>query len=81
MYILSLSLFHKQTNKQTNKQYKNIGITFTKLFAWKLTQYKKCVFMDADTLVLQNIDDCFDRDELSAAPDVGWPDCFNSGGK
>jgi len=21
----------------------------------------------------------FDREELSAAPDVGWPDCFNSG--
>jgi len=29
--------------------------------------------------VLQNIDDLFNREELSAAPDVGWPDCFNSG--
>jgi len=29
--------------------------------------------------VLQNVDDLFDREELSAAPDVGWPDCFNSG--
>ena len=29
--------------------------------------------------VLQNIDDLFDCDELAAAPDVGWPDCFNSG--
>lgn len=29
--------------------------------------------------VLQNVDDLFERDELSAAPDVGWPDCFNSG--
>jgi len=28
---------------------------------------------------LTNIDDLFDREELSAAPDVGWPDCFNSG--
>ena len=35
--------------------------------------------MDADTLVLENIDDLFDREELSAAPDAGWPDCFNSG--
>ena len=26
-----------------------------------------------------NIDDLFEREELSAAPDVGWPDCFNSG--
>lgn len=29
--------------------------------------------------VLQNSDELFDREELSAAPDVGWPDCFNSG--
>ena len=29
--------------------------------------------------VLQNIDDLFSREELSAAPDAGWPDCFNSG--
>ncbi len=29
----------------------DLGITFTKLHCWRLTQYKKCVFMDADTLV------------------------------
>lgn len=29
--------------------------------------------------VLSNIDELFDREELSAAPDPGWPDCFNSG--
>lgn len=29
--------------------------------------------------VLSNIDELFDRGELSAAPDPGWPDCFNSG--
>ncbi|XP_012683360.1 glycogenin-1a [Clupea harengus] len=56
-----------------------LGITFTKLHCWKLTQYTKCVFMDADTLVLANIDELFEREELSAAPDPGWPDCFNSG--
>lgn len=26
-----------------------------------------------------NSDELFERDEFSAAPDVGWPDCFNSG--
>lgn len=57
----------------------DLGVTFTKLHAWKLTEYNKCVFLDADTLVLQNVDDLFDRPELSAAPDIGWPDCFNSG--
>jgi len=29
--------------------------------------------------VLTNIDELFEREELAAAPDVGWPDCFNSG--
>lgn len=57
----------------------DLGVTFTKLHCWRLTQYRKAVFMDADTLVIQNIDDLFERDELSAAPDPGWPDCFNSG--
>ncbi|XP_066255022.1 glycogenin-2-like isoform X2 [Euwallacea similis] len=56
-----------------------LGITFTKLHCWRLTQFEKCVFLDADTLVLQNSDELFEREELSAAPDVGWPDCFNSG--
>ncbi|XP_037046116.1 mucin-5AC isoform X7 [Bradysia coprophila] len=56
-----------------------LGVTFTKLHCWRLTQFEKCVFLDADTFVLQNCDELFDREELSAAPDVGWPDCFNSG--
>ncbi|XP_012150684.1 glycogenin 1 isoform X2 [Megachile rotundata] len=56
-----------------------LGITFTKLHCWRLTQYEKCVFLDADTLVVRNCDELFEREELSAAPDVGWPDCFNSG--
>ena len=30
-------------------------------------------------MILKDISDLFARPELSAAPDVGWPDCFNSG--
>jgi len=56
-----------------------LGITFTKIHCWNLIQYRKCVFLDADTLVIQNCDELFERDELSAVPDIGWPDCFNSG--
>ncbi|XP_034479887.1 glycogenin-1 isoform X4 [Drosophila innubila] len=56
-----------------------LGVTFTKLHCWRLVQFEKCVFLDADTLVLKNCDELFERDELSAAPDVSWPDCFNSG--
>lgn len=29
----------------------DLGVTFTKLHCWTLTDYSKCVFMDADTLV------------------------------
>uniref|UniRef100_A0A915PWF9 glycogenin glucosyltransferase n=1 Tax=Setaria digitata TaxID=48799 RepID=A0A915PWF9_9BILA len=56
-----------------------LGVTFTKIHCWRLTQYTKCVFLDADCLVLQNPDELFDHDELSAVADIGWPDCFNSG--
>ncbi|EDQ90534.1 uncharacterized protein MONBRDRAFT_1946, partial [Monosiga brevicollis MX1] len=56
-----------------------LGVTLTKLHAWKLTHYDNCVFLDADTLVLTNIDELFERNCFAAAPDIGWPDCFNSG--
>jgi len=56
-----------------------LGVTFTKLHCWLLDQYSKCIFLDADCVVLKSIDDLFEREELSAAPDAGWPDCFNSG--
>jgi alpha-N-acetylglucosamine transferase len=56
-----------------------LGITLTKLQLWRLTQYDKLVFLDADTFPLRNVDELFEREEFSAAPDIGWPDCFNSG--
>ncbi|ORX93885.1 protein GYG-1, isoform c [Basidiobolus meristosporus CBS 931.73] len=57
-----------------------LGITFTKLHTWRLTQYRKVVFLDADTLPLRNVDELFELEaEFSACPDAGWPDCFNSG--
>jgi len=56
-----------------------LGVTFTKFHCWLLTQYTKCVFLDADCMVTQKCDELFDYPELSAAPDIGWPDIFNSG--
>lgn len=32
----------------------DLGVTFTKLHCWRLTQFTKCVFLDADTLVSIN---------------------------
>ncbi|KAI9309698.1 glycogenin [Cunninghamella echinulata] len=57
----------------------DLNITFTKIHVWKLTQYKKVVFLDADTLPLKNVDELFERPNFSAAHDCGWPDTFNSG--
>ncbi|KAK6617983.1 hypothetical protein RUM44_002425 [Polyplax serrata] len=56
-----------------------LGVTFTKIHCWTLTEFDKCVFLDADTLVVRNCDELFEREEFSAAPDASWPDCFNSG--
>lgn len=52
---------------------------FTKLRAWELTDLDKVVFLDADTIVLQNVDDLFERPSIAAAPDFFLPDRFNSG--
>lgn len=67
------------TTKLALLEQPDIGVSFTKLHAWRLTQFSKCVFLDAGALVVQNCDELFDRDELSAVPDIGWPDCFSSG--
>ncbi|KQQ71024.1 glycosyl transferase [Rhizobium sp. Leaf321] len=43
---------------------------FCKLRLWQLTDYDKVVFVDADALVLKNIDKLFAYPEFSAAPNV-----------
>ena len=43
-------------------------------------QFSKVVFLDADVLPLRSLSHLFQLPhEFSAAPDVGWPDIFNSG--
>lgn len=39
---------------------------FTKINIWKQIDYSKLIYLDADTLVLKNIDELFDYDELAA---------------
>lgn len=56
-----------------------LGQTLTKLHIWRLTEYEKAVFLDADMLIVKDIGDVMERPELSACADIGWPDCFNSG--
>jgi alpha-N-acetylglucosamine transferase len=43
---------------------------FCKLRLWELTEYQRCVFIDADAIVLRNIDRLFGYPEFSAAPNV-----------
>ena len=52
----------------------------TKLNIWNLTQFKKVVYLDADVLVLENIDELFSIEcSFAAAPDIFPPDKFNAG--
>ncbi|KAF2635735.1 nucleotide-diphospho-sugar transferase [Massarina eburnea CBS 473.64] len=53
---------------------------FTKIALWKQTQFRKIVYLDADVVTLRNLDELFDIEaSFAAAPDVGWPDAFNTG--
>jgi glycogenin glucosyltransferase len=58
-----------------------LDLTLTKLHVFAL-EYDQVVFLDADTLVLADIEGLFgyvDEALFAACPDIGWPDCFNSG--
>ena len=58
----------------------DLSSTFTKIALWKQTQFKRVVYLDADIVTLRAPDELFDLEsEFAAAPDIGWPDCFNSG--
>lgn len=53
----------------------------TKLHIFRLSKhFRKIVYLDADVLPLRPISQLFKLPEhFYAAPDIGWPDCFNSG--
>jgi lipopolysaccharide biosynthesis glycosyltransferase len=54
--------------------------TFTKVELWRQTQYKRIVYIDADAVCLRAPNELLALDtDFAAVPDIGWPDCFNSG--
>lgn len=58
----------------------DLSSSFTKIALWRQTQYTHIVYIDADVVALRAPDELFDSTSaFSAAPDIGWPDCFNSG--
>jgi glycogenin len=54
--------------------------TFTKIELWRQTQYRRIVYLDADMVMLRAPHELLQmQTPFAAAPDIGWPDCFNSG--
>jgi alpha-N-acetylglucosamine transferase len=64
---------------ETAPLYVRFANTFAKLRAFELDEVRKLVFMDADTIALQNIDELFARPAFAAGPDFFLPDRFSSG--
>ncbi|KAI0115501.1 glycosyltransferase family 8 protein [Nemania sp. FL0031] len=53
---------------------------FTKINLWCQTQFRKIVYIDADVVAYRAPDELFNiAHPFSAAPDIGWPDLFNTG--
>lgn len=53
---------------------------FTKITLWKQAQFRKIVYIDSDIVAYRAPDELFDLpNAFSAAPDIGWPDLFNTG--
>ncbi|CAF9922145.1 MAG: glycogenin glucosyltransferase [Alectoria fallacina] len=72
----------------TNKSPQNLYLmnrpdlvsTFTKIALWRQTQFDHIVYIDADVVTLRAPDELFNNPpSFAAVPDIGWPDCFNSG--
>ncbi|KAH9948180.1 glycogenin [Amylocystis lapponica] len=58
----------------------DLNHVLTKLHIFRLTQYSKLIFLDADVLPIRPLSHLFKiPHEFAAVPDVGWPDIFNSG--
>ncbi|CAK5264483.1 unnamed protein product [Mycena citricolor] len=58
----------------------DLNTVLTKLHVFRLTQFSKIIFLDADVLPVRPLSHLFTLPhEFSAVPDVGWPDIFNSG--
>lgn len=62
-----------------------LTVTYSKILLWSLTEFRQIIYLDADTLPLKSLDHLFDEysslpnTTVAAAPDIGWPDLFNTG--
>jgi hypothetical protein len=59
--------------------FERFGRSYCKLRAFGIDDIDRAIFLDADTIVLRNIEDLFERKAIAAAPDFFSPERFNSG--
>ncbi|KAJ9637231.1 glycogenin glucosyltransferase [Coniosporium tulheliwenetii] len=58
----------------------DLTFAFTKIALWRQDRFRKIVYLDSDVVVLRAPDELFDIEApFAAAPDIGWPDAFNTG--
>lgn len=61
-------------NDPSDRRYYN----YSKLNMWSLTQFDKIVYLDADMIILHNIDELFEKKNMSSTNSGGWlPDKNN----
>ncbi|KAF2742753.1 glycosyltransferase family 8 protein [Sporormia fimetaria CBS 119925] len=83
LYDFLIPVEHIRNPKPANlylMQRPDLVFAFTKIALWRQVQFRKIVYLDADMVALRALDELFDIDtDFAAAPDIGWPDAFNSG--
>ncbi|KAL9081788.1 MAG: hypothetical protein Q9159_007018 [Coniocarpon cinnabarinum] len=58
----------------------DLRFAFTKIALWRQEQFRRILYIDADVIALKAPDELFNLPHpFAAAPDIGWPDIFNSG--
>jgi glycogenin glucosyltransferase len=79
-YVIPVDPIYSSTSANLHLMRRlDLHAALTKINLWKLTQFRKVVYVDADMVALRVPDELFDVDaDFAAAPDAGWPDCFNS---
>lgn len=70
------SVDHIEVATSVSRNFPMRSKTFSKINAWLLEEYDRCVFIDADILVLNRLDYLFEYSEFAAA---GTAEYFNTG--
>ena len=62
----------QRTDGIKDRYKENSWMMFTKLNLWRLSDYDKLVFLDADCIATDNIDEMMDFPDVSAVKDIGY---------